>query len=243
MEGSHFELSRVSGQPVSDDELLTDLRRVAADLGQNTVGQKQYRSAGMYADSTLTRHFGSWNGALDAAGFDALNRVGLPDDELFENILTLWQHYGRQPRRSELSRPPSRFSQSPYNRRFRSWTRALESFVDYANAIEADSVMPTATSVGGYLRRTPRDPSLRLRFQVLQHDRFSCRSCGASPATLAGTVLHVDHITPWSRGGETTFNNLQTLCSRCNIGKGVDLGEASQQRDQDGRDFGTPLIS
>ena len=31
--------------------------------------------------------------------------------------------------------------------------------------------------------------------------------------------LHIDHIIPWSKGGETVLENLQTLCSDCNLGK------------------------
>lgn len=38
MEKKAFELSRVSGQPVFDPELLDDLRRVAANIGKTTVG-------------------------------------------------------------------------------------------------------------------------------------------------------------------------------------------------------------
>lgn len=222
MEKKAFELSRVSGQPVSDAELLDDLRRVAASIGKPTVGQKEYRRIGRYDDSTTSRRFGSWNEALRAAGLDISNVVDLADEELFENVLSLWQHYGRQPRRRELALPPSRISQSPYLRRFRSWTAALEAFVAYANANESGAAPESDVSSapeGG--RRTSRDPSLRLRFQVLQRDRFACRSCGASPATNAGTELHVDHITAWSKGGETIVENLQTLCSRCNLGKGA----------------------
>jgi 5-methylcytosine-specific restriction endonuclease McrA len=32
-------------------------------------------------------------------------------------------------------------------------------------------------------------------------------------------VLHVDHIKAWANGGETVLENLQTLCSKCNLGK------------------------
>lgn len=222
MQKKPFQLSRVRGQPVSDAELLHDLQRVAATLGKTTVGQKEYRRIGRYDDSTASQRFGSWNRALKAAGLTISNEVGLPDQELFENILTLWQHYGRQPRRRELALPPSRISQSPYLRRFRSWSAALESFVSYANAAYAADAPPNAAPSapdGG--RRTSRDPSLRLRFQVLQRDRFACRSCGASPATQAGIELHVDHMTPWSKGGETVLANLQTLCNTCNLGKGA----------------------
>jgi 5-methylcytosine-specific restriction endonuclease McrA len=44
--------------------------------------------------------------------------------------------------------------------------------------------------------------------------------CGASPAKDPRTVLHVDHIVPWSKGGETTEDNLRTLCEVCNVGRG-----------------------
>jgi 5-methylcytosine-specific restriction endonuclease McrA len=53
----------------------------------------------------------------------------------------------------------------------------------------------------------------------LQRDRFTCCACGASPALSPGVELHVDHIVPWSKGGETGLENLQTLCSVCNLGK------------------------
>lgn len=57
----------------------------------------------------------------------------------------------------------------------------------------------------------------------MRRDDFKCRICGRSPAVHPGTVLHVDHVHPWSKGGETVMANLQTLCDQCNIGKS-DLG-------------------
>ena len=59
----------------------------------------------------------------------------------------------------------------------------------------------------------------KLRYQVLKRDHFKCCACGASPAKDPSVELHIDHIIPWSKGGETTLENLQTLCSRCNLGK------------------------
>lgn len=59
----------------------------------------------------------------------------------------------------------------------------------------------------------------KLRYQVLKRDNFKCCACGASPAKDPSVELHIDHIIPFSKGGETTFENLQTLCSRCNLGK------------------------
>ena len=67
--------------------------------------------------------------------------------------------------------------------------------------------------------RTPRNINARLRFKIMKRDNFKCCACGASPAKDSSVELHVDHVIPWSKGGETVEENLQTLCSKCNLGK------------------------
>ena len=64
-----------------------------------------------------------------------------------------------------------------------------------------------------------------LRYDVLNRDNFKCVICGAEASQ--GAHLHIDHIIPISKGGKTEYNNLQTLCERCNIGKSdkVDIEE------------------
>ncbi|MFH1654455.1 MAG: HNH endonuclease [Pseudomonadota bacterium] len=47
-------------------------------------------------------------------------------------------------------------------------------------------------------------------------NNFACVQCGMRPPSVE---LHIDHIKPWSKGGKTEMKNLQTLCSKCNIGK------------------------
>lgn len=100
MSVERFEVSRVTGAPVSDSELIADLRRVAESAGTAKVTQRLYADIGRYDVRNLSRRFGTWNKALEAADLDLSNQVDLPDDKLFENILVLWQHYGRQPRRA-----------------------------------------------------------------------------------------------------------------------------------------------
>lgn len=63
-----------------------------------------------------------------------------------------------------------------------------------------------------------REISPGLRYRVLERDEGRCVLCGARATD--GARLHVDHILPWSKGGATTFENLQTLCVKCNLGKG-----------------------
>ena len=53
----------------------------------------------------------------------------------------------------------------------------------------------------------------------MHRDNFKCCKCGKSPAKDPSVELHVDHIIPWAKGGETVLENLQTLCSDCNLGK------------------------
>ena len=67
--------------------------------------------------------------------------------------------------------------------------------------------------------RTKRNIPVTLRYQIMKRDNFKCVLCGASPAKDPSVELHIDHIIPWSKGGESTIENLQTLCSKCNLGK------------------------
>jgi hypothetical protein len=66
-------------------------------------------------------------------------------------------------------------------------------------------------------QRAKRAIPLSLRFKVLHRDRSTCLACGKTPKD--GVKLHIDHITPHSKGGLTIFKNLRTLCNECNIGR------------------------
>ena len=59
--------------------------------------------------------------------------------------------------------------------------------------------------------RSKRSIPDKLRYQVLKRDNFKCCACGASPAKDPSVELHIDHILPWAKGGETVLENLQTL--------------------------------
>ncbi len=215
---NNFDYTIPKNTPVSEEDLLNDLIRVSKLLSSDIITQKMYTQNGKYDVTNLSRRFGTWKKALEKAGLNPGNICNYSDEELFENILNIWQYKGKQPVRKDLSLKPSTISQTPYNRRFDSWSSALKEFVSYANKkeieIEKNDTINTTKS-----KSTGRDPSLRLRFQVLKRDNFSCCQCGASPAKDQTVELHVDHIKPWSKGGETIYDNLQTLCSKCNLGK------------------------
>ena len=157
---------------------------------------------------------------MTRAELTVARQVGFSDEDFFENLEEVWTRLGRQPREHEMTRPLSRISKGSYSRRFSGWRKALEAFVEWVNAENSEvSSQGRYPSSGASLHRTPRNPSLRLKFIVMRRDRFSCCHCGQSPAKVLGVVLHVDHKLPWSQDGETTLDNLQTLCESCNLGK------------------------
>ncbi len=57
----------------------------------------------------------------------------------------------------------------------------------------------------------------KLRWQVLKRNNFTCLNCGSRGES--SDDLHADHIIPEYKGGETSLNNLQTLCRKCNFSK------------------------
>jgi hypothetical protein len=201
---------------ISDAELLADLRRVADLLGRATVRYDEYPVHGRCASRIFETRFGSWNEALRAAGLEIGRRQDISEEELFENMERVWTALGRQPARQEMKKPFSTFSKGVYVRRFGDWRAALEKFVAYANGDSTPTLPVRSPAASG---ASPRNPDLRMRWRVLTRDSFRCRSCGRSPAVEQGVILHVDHIIPWSKGGLTIYENLQTLCERCNLGK------------------------
>ena len=56
-----------------------------------------------------------------------------------------------------------------------------------------------------------------IRHEVFKRDNYRCVECGASRED--GATLHVDHKIPVSKGGTDELDNLQTLCSDCNLNK------------------------
>ncbi len=56
----------------------------------------------------------------------------------------------------------------------------------------------------------------KIRFAIYERDDYRCQKCHAESYDL-----EIDHIVPIAKGGKSTVDNLQTLCHRCNVEKGV----------------------
>lgn len=237
----------VAKQPsFSDEQLLTELRLVGARLGGSPVTVKAFQQHGRMNAATVRRRFRSWGKALAKAGLEITkSQRRYSDDDYFENLLAVWTYHGRQPTYGEMNKPQSRISADAYEAKWGTWRKALMAFIKRAEADSETEPSPTvpegevetvarsaATKPRSRAVRRPgprRDTSdrgaipLGLRYQVLKRDHFRCLLCGTSPANQPGCELHVDHVIPRYRDGRTEENNLRTLCSRCNLGKGSKL--------------------
>lgn len=223
-------------------DLLKDLKQTAKKLGGRYISNKQYAEHGGYNPSTLMRRFGSWNNALKLAGLKVKKTVNAPEEELMLNIKRVWDTLKKQPRYTQMQKPLSRFDVRVYTNRYGSWNNALDEFIKFIRFIKSNKFlkMKNSKKFSRKRRKTKSDnltnlKNLRnlkncrrhiskgMRFDVMKRDNYKCKLCGASPATDPKVTLHIDHIIPRSKGGETTPKNLQTLCSECNLGKGSKL--------------------
>lgn len=202
---------------VTDDELLSDIQNASKEMGKESLTIAEYKEYGHYSPTTVTNHFGTWNNALNMAGL-RISKQLYSDQELFDNLAEMWIKIGHQPSRYDLSRFQSPITSATYERRFGKWSVALKSFVDYYNSQENLDFCKIEEKPATN-HKTSRSINLRMRFKIMSRDHFKCCICGASPAKDPSVELHIDHIIPWDKGGETVIENLQTLYSKCNYGK------------------------
>jgi len=208
---------------ITDDELITELKYVALKLNKTALNRADNDDHGKYGTTTYIRRFGSWFNALEKAGLEKTRTpMNLPEEELFKNLEEIWIKLGRQPRYAEVQKPLSKYHVGTYENRYGTWRNALEKFVAYINNEEnlsSEEAIKNIEAEPISRHKTSRTINWRLRFIVMRRDNFKCKSCGRSPATDPSIILHVDHLKAWANGGETILENLQTLCSKCNIGK------------------------
>lgn len=80
------------------------------------------------------------------------------------------------------------------------------------NGYREDYVIPVSHALP-VVKRPPIPDAFR--WAIFERDNFTCQICGCR------RYLTIDHIKPFSQGGELTFDNCQTLCRSCNSRKGA----------------------
>jgi 5-methylcytosine-specific restriction endonuclease McrA len=74
--------------------------------------------------------------------------------------------------------------------------------------------LPSVVALKEYVQQSHYPPFTR--FNLFLRDRFACQYCGVRSRA---EDLTFDHVKPRSRGGQTSWDNIVTACTRCNLHK------------------------
>jgi HNH endonuclease len=128
-------MRRSPNRGLTEEEILDRIRAVSTRLHKPILSGQDIVANSDLTYSQLNRRFGSVTVALKRAGIEQ-DRHGRrhTEDEVFENLLAVWTHYGRPPTWSEMDRPPSTVGSGSYIHRWGRWRTALRVFVERANS-------------------------------------------------------------------------------------------------------------
>jgi len=185
---------------ISNADLFKNLQRIWTSLGrQPRYEELSDRRISVYSKGTYTKRFGSWRKGLEAFISYISGEEGEASDDEIESV---------------------RAETIPKRKTSRTIKGADASLSGGSAEGSKDELLASP--------RGPRQPGRRLTMQVLIRDKGVCQLC-KRVATADGLEYHIDHITPWIKGGPTVLSNLQLLCSKCNLLKGdLDLTGTSE---------------
>lgn len=225
---------------ISREKMLGELEKAAKIFNYIEFGQRDFDSVAGIGRTVVKKEFGTWKKALAALkdvlrqkGINLLPRPFAPnrvysDKEIFTEMDRIWQKLGHRPSRTEWERSGPKFSYTMYKQRFGGWQNACLRFIEHrmgGQILSTEEIENKDLLTGQREKEIATNPersrtiTLADRLKVLDRDNFRCVFCGRSPVTDFGIKLHIDHKIPFSKGGKSTPDNLQTLCQECNLGK------------------------
>lgn len=238
-----FQFQRHRVDRIPRDKIISEMEHVAKKFDCREFTCKEFSSVASIKHQAVLREFGDWAKAMEFLRTYLANKKlelqprikpkrkdYISDREIFDEMEKVWKTLGHRPSKIEWDSENARFNYNTIRRHFDGWTNACLKFIEYkmGSSVLADD---TSSSKNNFSQNSTikikeqeerREMPLKLRLKVLQRDNFRCVLCGKSPATNPGAVLHIDHILPFSKGGQTVAENLRTLCAECNWGKGND---------------------
>ena len=87
---------------------------------------------------------------------------------------------------------------------------------EWVRTVRMEIAVPKVIRLLGYDRLPKQDVKLNRR-NIFARDRNQCQYCGQHFPT---SELSLDHVTPRSQGGGSSWDNLVCACTRCNARKG-----------------------
>ena len=210
---------------IPKDTILNEIRRLATKDGTSPTAAEM-RSEGKFTVTIAQDRFGSWNEAVEAAGYDPHKRHRIADEALLEEIHRLVDDLGKAPTMQEMN-DLGKFSHRPYFNRWESWQAT----------IRAAGYEPVGHPSGPDNYKWKEQPAHEWREygdnweeqrqKALERDNYTCQTPGCEWTQETHREeftggLHVHHIRPLSTFGadesEVNFeranrlDNLVTVC-------------------------------
>jgi len=218
-------LSTTKSIKVTPQEVITAIQALADDLGRPPTAYEMDEQ-GEYATKVAQWRFGSWNAALQEAGFNPHTRRNISEEELLQELTQLRDELGHVPSSVEV-RKHEEITIYPYIHRFGSWKQAVD-----AAGLEYRG-QPSGPDhphwKGGYGDISYGPNWYKQRKRALERDDFECQMPGCTidreahherwdrdlnvhHITPLGTFIDADGVLDYERSNR--LENLVTLCQR-----------------------------
>lgn len=111
------------------EEIITELRRVASKLGKTSISRKEFASNSKINYTKVESAFGSWNKAIIAAGLQpnteiTISNPKITDEDLVNEMIRLKSELKKKPSTREMD-DLGNYSSAVYEKRWGTWTKAI----------------------------------------------------------------------------------------------------------------------
>ena len=208
LEEAGLSVNKHHGIPKAD--LLAELQRVADELGE-TPRRREFVEMGKWGYGAYEDAFGSWNGALEAAGLDVNHRQGTPDEELIAGLQQLADELGETPSAKQMWHLGD-YDWKAYRRVFGSWNGAVRAagleVYEPPTGEDNPRYTPFGNSIYLTLRKFYREESWRaISSAARERDGHVCQMDGCDREDV-----EVHHTIPIMSCGCNDDELLMSLC-------------------------------
>lgn len=120
------------------ETILKEIRRVAHEIGANTLSRPEFTSKSDISKWQIYKHFDSWNDAVQQAGLiPHTEKEKIEDAELFREMKDVFVKFGGVCTRMKFDKL-CRYSVDVYKRRFGKWNDILLAFKAWLNESRED---------------------------------------------------------------------------------------------------------
>ncbi len=218
-EAAGFSRELPSRQTIPDEDLLSEIDRLAEKLGR-TPTIEALRKYGKYTHPTYRRAFGGWNEALREAGYEPNKLHQIDEEQIIAEIQRLKDVLERTPSVTDMDEFGN-ISATTAIQRFGSWDDAVSSAGLEPNSQPSGENHPLWKD-GERTRRQYGPDWYQTREEIVERDGYRCATCGIEREEHQqeyGMDLHVHHRKPakeFDERGDGDFEeNLITLCASC----------------------------